>query len=156
MKFSKYLVESSKIENMMKDKKITSLELFIICLFDEIESAYDILQEFKPKKDVKTALEEIFRENYSYKHIIKLIHGKFLLTYLEKRDFKALFGSSTDSISLVDLLKNIGINNQLLKSFLVKLTFNEDIDSIMSINFESVLKKHEKININYSDDFELN
>ena len=108
------------------------------------------------KKYVRLAIEEIFGENYNYKHIIKLVHGNFTLTYLEKRDFIALFGNSTDSILLKDLLKNIGINNQLLKSFLVKLTFNEDIDAISSLNFKNIVKNHEKLKINYSSNFELN
>lgn len=156
MNFKEYLLENSKVEELMKNEKLSLIDLFIACLLDEIESTYDVLQEFKPKKDVRLAIEEIFGENYNYKHIIKLIHGNFILTYLEKRDFIALFGNSTDSILLKDLLKNIGINNQVLKSFLVKLTFNEDIDVISSLNFKNILKNHEKIKINYSGDFELN
>ena len=71
MNFKKYLLESSKVEDLMKKEKLTSIDLFITCVLDEIESAYDALQEFKPKKDVRLAIEEIFGENYNYKHIIK-------------------------------------------------------------------------------------
>ena len=37
-----------------------------------------------------------------------------------------------------------------------KLTFNEDIDAISSLNFKNIVKNHEKLKINYSSNFELN
>ena len=156
--FKQFLVENDNFQNLLKQEKIDSMDFFIISLYEEIDSAYDILSELKISKNMKYGIEEIFRENFKYQHLIKIFNSDFTLTYLEKRDFETLFKGiqvGDKQIKTKMFLENIGVKKQL-KSFMTKLSFNEDISKFKDLNFQNILKKLEYITIKYSDDFEIN
>ena len=153
-----FLVENDNFQNLLKKEKIDSMDLFIISLFEEIDSAYDILSELKISKNMKYAIEEIFRENFKYQHLIKIFNSDFTLTYLEKRDFETLFKGikvGEKRIKTKIFLENIGVKKQL-KSFMTKLSFNENFSKFEDLNFQNILKKLEYVDIKYSNDFEIN
>ena len=156
--FKQFLVENYHFQSLLKQEKMDSMDLFIISLYEEIDSAYDILSELKISKNMKYGIEEIFRENFKYQHLIKIFNSDFTLTYLEKRDFETLFKGiqvGDKQIKTKMFLENIGVKKQL-KSFMTKLSFNEDISKFKDLNFQNILKKLEYITIKYSDDFEIN
>ena len=156
--FKQFLVENDNFQSLLKQEKMDSMDLFIISLYEEIDSAYDILSELKISKNMKYGIEEIFRENFKYQHLIKIFNSDFTLTYLEKRDFETLFKGiqvGDKQIKTKMFLENIGVKKQL-KSFMTKLSFNEDISKFKDLNFQNILKKLEYITIKYSDDFEIN
>ena len=51
--FKQFLVENDNFQNLLKQEKMDSMDLFIISLYEEIDSAYDILSELKISKNIK-------------------------------------------------------------------------------------------------------